>query len=85
LYSNGICVERKEFDSRQGYFSLLHSVQTRSEAHPASYAMGTGGSFPKGKADGEQADHSLPSSAKLKNGEAMPPLYHALMAYYFID
>jgi hypothetical protein len=31
-------------------FSLLHSVQTGSEAHPASYPMGTGGSFPGGKA-----------------------------------
>jgi hypothetical protein len=27
-------------------FSLLHSVQTNSGAHPASYPMGTGGSFP---------------------------------------
>jgi hypothetical protein len=27
-------------------FSLLHSVQTGSEAHPASYPMGTRGSFP---------------------------------------
>jgi hypothetical protein len=26
-------------------FSLLHSVQTGSEADPASYPMGTGGSF----------------------------------------
>jgi hypothetical protein len=30
-------------------FSLLHSVQTDSGAHPASYPMGTGGSFPEGK------------------------------------
>jgi hypothetical protein len=29
-------------------FSLHHSVQTDSEAHPASYPMGTGGSFPEG-------------------------------------
>jgi hypothetical protein len=28
-------------------FSLLHSVQTDSEAHPA-YPVGTGGSFPGG-------------------------------------
>jgi hypothetical protein len=33
-----------------GNFSLLHRVQTRSRAHPASYPMGTGGSFPGGKA-----------------------------------
>jgi hypothetical protein len=29
--------------------SLLHSVQTDSGAHPTSYSMGTGGSFPGGK------------------------------------
>jgi hypothetical protein len=27
-------------------FFLFHSVQTSSGAHPASYPMGTGGSFP---------------------------------------
>jgi hypothetical protein len=32
--------------------SLLHSVQTGSGAHPASYPMGTGGSFPGDKAAG---------------------------------
>jgi hypothetical protein len=31
-------------------FSLLHVVQTDSGAHPASYGMGTGFSFPGGKA-----------------------------------
>jgi hypothetical protein len=30
--------------------SLLDIVQTGSGAHPASYPMGTGGSFPGGKA-----------------------------------
>jgi hypothetical protein len=33
-------------------FSLLHSVQTASGAHPACYSMGTGGCFPWGKAAG---------------------------------
>jgi hypothetical protein len=33
-------------------FSLLHVVQTSSGAHQASYPMGTGGSFPGGKAAG---------------------------------
>jgi hypothetical protein len=33
-------------------FSLLYSVQTGSGAHLASYTMGTGGSFPGGKAAG---------------------------------
>jgi hypothetical protein len=35
------------------YFSLLHSVQTGSGAHPASYPMGTGFSFSGGKAAGK--------------------------------
>jgi hypothetical protein len=36
-------------------FSLLHVVQTGSGAHPASYPMGTGGSFPGGKAAGARS------------------------------
>jgi hypothetical protein len=35
-----------------GNFSLRHHVQTGSGAHPASYPMGTGSSFPGGKAAG---------------------------------
>jgi hypothetical protein len=35
-----------------GNFSLHHRVQNGSEAHPASYPMGTRGSFPWGKAAG---------------------------------
>jgi hypothetical protein len=33
-------------------FSLLHVVQTGSEAHPASYPVDTGGTFRGGKAAG---------------------------------
>jgi hypothetical protein len=32
-------------------FSLHYSVQTGSGAHPASYTMGTGGSFPRSGMD----------------------------------
>jgi hypothetical protein len=32
--------------------NFLHSVQTGSGAHPASYPVGTGGSFPGGKVAG---------------------------------
>jgi hypothetical protein len=39
--------EGSEFESLYGQeFSLLHVFQTGSEAHPASYPMGTGCSFP---------------------------------------
>jgi hypothetical protein len=49
-------------------FSSSPCVQNRSGAHPASYPMGTGGSFPRGKAwPGRDADHSPPSSAEVKN------------------
>jgi hypothetical protein len=58
--------------------SLLHSVQTDSGAHPASYPMGTRGSFPRVvKRPGLEADHSPLSSAEIKNSGAIPPLPHA--------
>jgi hypothetical protein len=37
------------FPAGAGNFSLRHRVQTKPGAHPASYPMGTGGSFPGGK------------------------------------
>jgi hypothetical protein len=49
-------------------FSSSPCIQTGSGAHPASYPMGTRGSFPGGKAQpGCDADHSPPSSAEVKN------------------
>jgi hypothetical protein len=48
-------------------FSSTLCVQTGSVARPASYTVGTGGSFPGGKArPGRDADHSPPSSAEVK-------------------
>jgi hypothetical protein len=38
-----------------------HHIQNGSGAHPASYPMDTGGSFPGG-----EADHLPPSSAEVK-------------------
>jgi hypothetical protein len=52
---------RMRFDprERQKYFSSSLSVQTDSEAHPASYPMGTAGIFLAGKARlGRDADYS---------------------------
>jgi hypothetical protein len=57
-------------------FSLLHSVQIGSGAHPASHPMSTGGSFAGGKAAGREVDHSPPSSAEVKKGGPMPSLPH---------
>jgi len=46
---------RSGFNSRHGQWwelFLRHRVQTGSEAHPASYAMGTGALTPRGKSAG---------------------------------
>jgi hypothetical protein len=49
-------------------FSSSFCVQTGSGAHPASCTMGTGGSFPGGKArPGRDADHSPLCSAEVVN------------------
>jgi hypothetical protein len=53
-------------------FSSSLSVQTGSDAHPASCLMGTEGPFPGPKArPGSDADHSSPSSAEVKNEEEL--------------
>jgi hypothetical protein len=53
-------------------FSSNLCVQTGSGAHPASCTMGTGGSFPGGKArPGHDADHSPPSSAEVKKEQEL--------------
>jgi hypothetical protein len=60
-----------------GNFSLHHSVQNGSEAHPASYATGTRGSFPEIKRPGHEADHSPPSGARAKSAwsyNSTPPI-----------
>jgi len=50
----------------KGFFPLHHCVQTGSGAHPASYPVGTGVSFPGVKQPGCEADHSPPSSAEVQ-------------------
>jgi hypothetical protein len=53
-------------------FSSSLCVQTGSGAHLASYKMGTGGPFPRGKALlGRDADHSPPPSAEVKNEQEL--------------
>jgi hypothetical protein len=51
-------------------------VQTGSGAHPASYPIGTGGSFPGSKVAGGVADHSPPYNAEVNKGGAMTSLPH---------
>jgi hypothetical protein len=54
--------------------SLLHSVKTGSEAHPASYWTGTWALWMGVKRPGREADNSPPSSAEVRNGGPAPPL-----------
>jgi hypothetical protein len=54
--------------SRKGY-SILHSVQTASGAHPASYPMGNGPLFLGVQRPGREAKHSPPSSAEVKKAQ----------------
>jgi hypothetical protein len=57
-------------------WSYFNSVQTDFGARPASCLMGTGGSFLGVKWQGLEADHSPPSSVKVKKDGAIPPLSH---------
>jgi hypothetical protein len=63
------------FPPRQD-FSPFYSVETGSEAHQASYSIGTWIDFPEVKRQGREAEKSLPSIAEVKNGGAIPPLLH---------
>jgi hypothetical protein len=57
---------RVRFRAGAGNFSLHHRVQTGSGAHPASYPMGTWGSFLGGKATGAWSWPLTPSSSDVK-------------------
>jgi hypothetical protein len=52
LTSETMKLSRVRFPAGGGNFSLHHPVQNGSEAHPASYPIGTTGSFPGSKAAG---------------------------------
>jgi hypothetical protein len=71
-YSDG---QQVRFQEAYG-FSPLHSVQTCSGAHPASYAMIMEGTARGVKRPECEADYSSPSSAEVKNSGAVPPLLH---------
>jgi hypothetical protein len=69
--------------ARAGNFSLHHRVQNGSGAHPASYPMGTKGSFLGGNAAGREADLRLmPRSKNVWSYISTPP--YAFMAWYLV-
>jgi hypothetical protein len=49
------------------------------------YSVGSGGSFPEVMQLGNEAEHSPPSSAKVKNGGAISTLSHVFMAWCLIN
>jgi len=59
---------RVQFPAGTGNFSLHHRVQNGSWAHPASYPMGTRGTFPGGKVAEAWSWPLIPSSAEVKEG-----------------
>jgi hypothetical protein len=63
LYDRG---SRVRFPVGAEDFPFHHRVQNGSGAHPASYPMGSRGSFPGGERPGCEADHPPPSSAEIK-------------------
>jgi hypothetical protein len=70
---------RFRFPAGTGNFFLHHRVPNGSGAHPASYPMGTRGSFPRGKAAGAWS-WPLPSSVEVKNAWS----YTSTPQYFFM-
>jgi len=62
-----------------GIFSIRHRIQTGSGAHPASFPINTGGSYPEIRRPGREDDHSPPSSAEI-NARS----YNAISQYVLI-
>jgi hypothetical protein len=65
--------------SRARNWSALHMVQTGSRVRPASYSLNSGWSFLWIKLPRLEADHSPPSTVKVKNGVAVPPLTNNIL------
>jgi hypothetical protein len=75
---------RVRFPVGAGNFSLHRRVQNGSGAHPASYPMGTRGSFPEVKRQRPEADHSPPPSAEINEWSytSIPP--YVFMAWCLV-
>jgi hypothetical protein len=56
------------------YFRFFRNVQTGSGDHPASYPLGPGECFPRGKRPEHKANYLSPSPVEVKNGGAIFPL-----------
>jgi hypothetical protein len=58
------------------FFSSPQCPYRLCTAHPVSYPVGSGVSFPRIKRPGREADHSPPHRVEVKNGGGIPPLLH---------
>jgi len=60
-----------------------HSIKTSPGAHPASYPMDTGVSFPGGKWPDFEANHSPPCTVMIKNAwgytSTLPTCLHGMV------
>jgi hypothetical protein len=69
-------IEVRSLAETKGFSSSLR-VQTGSEAHPASYTMGTGGPFPGAKArpgrDPDDSPHLVQRSRMSRSYISSPP------------
>jgi hypothetical protein len=77
-YSDELRAGRPGFNSRQGQEIFLFSTAPRPALGPTQPPIQwVPGAFSPGvKWQGREADHSLSSSADVKNGGAVPPLPH---------
>jgi hypothetical protein len=76
-YSGGLRVGRPGFDSRQYKIFLFSTASRPTLGPPSLLSNGYLGAFSPGvKRQGDEADHSPPSSAEVKEGGAIPPLPH---------
>jgi hypothetical protein len=74
LYSHGLRAGEPGFNSWQGW-EILFSTVSRPPWGPVSLLTnGCRRLFPRGKAGGREPDHSPPSTADVKNDEAILPL-----------
>jgi len=75
---------RLGFDSWQGqeFFSVCHCIQTGSGSHPASYPMGTLGSFPQGFSHGMKATAFLQLVPRLRMHGAISPHPHYIFTVW---
>jgi hypothetical protein len=74
----GWMTKGSEFESWwEQEYSLLHVVQTGSWAHPTSYPMGTGGSFPGDKVAGSvKLTTHLQLVPRSRKRGSIDPLHH---------